>query len=226
MVIPINEILGTLALILGVTGCLLNNRKLRICFIVWLISNALNGIVHVRVDVWSLLVRDVVFSILVIEGYVKWGKGNKMKRIKLIQGQFAIVDYKNYKWLNQWKWFAHWDKTAKSFYAVRQDKRINGRQHPISMSREILGLKRGDKRQSDHINHKTLDNREANLRIVTNQQNHFNRKNPKGYCWHRRDKKYQASIGVNGKKIHLGLFDTTREARNSYLKAKEKYHKI
>lgn len=71
---PTNEILGTLALILGVTGCLLNNRKLRIFFIIWLISNVLNGIVHVRVDVWSLLIRDVVFSILVIEGWIRWGK--------------------------------------------------------------------------------------------------------------------------------------------------------
>lgn len=77
MTLPINEILGTIALILGVIGCLLNNRKLRICFIVWLISNVLNGIVHIRVDVWSLLIRDVVFSILVVEGWIRWGRKKK-----------------------------------------------------------------------------------------------------------------------------------------------------
>lgn len=77
--IPINEILGTLALILGVSGCLFNNRKLRICFVVWLISNALQAAIHIRLilggeDVLSLLARDIVFSILVIEGWVRWGK--------------------------------------------------------------------------------------------------------------------------------------------------------
>ena len=75
--IPLNEILGIGALILGVLGCLLNNRKLRICFVVWLISNTLNGIVHFRVDVWSLVIRDIVFSILVIDGWFRWGKKTK-----------------------------------------------------------------------------------------------------------------------------------------------------
>lgn len=75
--IPINEILGTLALILGVLGCLLNNRRLRICFIVWFISNVLNGIVHFRVDVWSLLTRDIVFSFLLLEGWIRWGRKRK-----------------------------------------------------------------------------------------------------------------------------------------------------
>lgn len=149
-----------------------------------------------------------------------------MKRIKLTQGQFAIVDDKLYDWLNQYKWYAWWNKDTQSYYAVRNSKREKGKQHKISMSRAILGLKRGDKRQADHRDYNTLDNRESNLRIVTHQQNQWNHKNPKGYYWSKRCRKYQAQIRVNGKRVFLGYFDTTIEAHNVYLEAKKLYHKI
>lgn len=144
-----------------------------------------------------------------------------MRRIKLTQGQFAIVDAKNYKWLSQYKWFVIWNKDTKSFYAARKSGN-----YTISMAREILGLKKGDKHQADHINHSTLDNQISNLRIVTCQQNDLNRKNTKGYYWNKRGKKYYARINVNGKVIHLGCFNTPEEAHSAYLKVKEKYHKI
>jgi len=150
----------------------------------------------------------------------------QMKQIKLTQNQFAIVDNKNYKWLNQWKWFALWAEGNKSFYAVRMSNRKNGKQYKISMAREILGLTYGDKRESDHRNHNTLDNRESNLRIVTHQQNLFNYKKTKGYCWNETAKKYHAYIGINNKMIYLGLFNTAKQAHNAYLEAKELYHKI
>lgn len=150
----------------------------------------------------------------------------KVKRISLTQGEVAIVDAENFDWLNQWKWYAWWNKDTQSYYAVRNSKGKDGKRYSIFMAREILGLKKGDKRQADHRNHNTLDNRKLNLRIVTNQQNHFNEKNPKGYSWHKNRKKYMARIAINGKSIYLGLFNTAKEARATYLKAKEKYHKI
>jgi len=97
-----------------------------------------------------------------------------MKQITLTQGQYAIVDDWNYEWLNQWKWCAGWAKNTKSYYAMRRAKGEFDRYYIIRMHREILGLKKGDRRQADHINHNTLDNRESNLRIVNNQQNCFN----------------------------------------------------
>jgi len=145
--------------------------------------------------------------------------------IPLTQGQFAIVDTDKYEWLMQWKWCAQWSNYTKSFYALR-GQRENGKHRLIYMAREILKLKYGDKRQSDHKNHNTLDNRRSNLRIVTHQQNHFNQKNTKGYCWHKASKKYQSYIGLNGKRIHLGCFRTTKEAHKSYLQAKKVYHNI
>lgn len=149
-----------------------------------------------------------------------------MRKILLTKNRYTIVDNKDYEYLTQWKWYAKWSKCTKSFYAVRHGKKKNNEQHFLYMAREILGLKYGDNRQADHINHNTLDNRNSNLRIVTLQQNHWNNKNPKGYYLHKASKKYLAHIGLNGKRIYLGLFRTTKEAHNAYLQAKEKYHRI
>lgn len=148
-----------------------------------------------------------------------------MGQIPLTQGQIAIVDNKDFEWLNRHKWYAEWNKCTKSYYAAR-GKVTNGKRYTISMAREILGLKRGDKRQADHINHVTLDNRRLNLRVVSSQQNHFNRKSPKGYYWNKPARKYLARIRLNGKFTHLGYFNTAEEARGAYLEAKEIYHKI
>jgi len=149
-----------------------------------------------------------------------------MKKIILTQGQFAIVDDKNYEWLSKYKWYAHWSPCIKSFYAVRNGKKVKGKQASIKMHREILGLKYGDKRQADHIDHNTLDNRESNLRIVTPQQNKCNRRNVKGFQFDNQANRYQAYITIDRKKKHLGMFATPEEAHNAYLKAKKKYHKI
>lgn len=149
-----------------------------------------------------------------------------MKQIPLTQSKFAIVDDGDFEWLNRWKWYALRDRHTKSYYAVRNSKRINGKQYRIFMAREILGLKYGNKRQSDHIDHSTLDNSRSNLRIVTHQKNQFNQKNTKGYYWHKAVRKYHAHIGLNGKRIYLGLFNTAEEARSAYLKAKKLYHRI
>jgi hypothetical protein len=78
----------------------------------------------------------------------------------------------------------------------------------------------------DHINGIRDDNRICNLRSVTRQENQFNMKNAKGYCWHKVAQKWKAQIQLNKKPIHLGLYNTEQEARDAYLQAKEKYHKI
>ena len=78
----------------------------------------------------------------------------------------------------------------------------------------------------DHINGDKLNNNLYNLRMVTHQQNHFNRTTAKGYTWNKRDKKWQAQIALNGKRKHLGYFDTEAEAREAYLKAKQIFHII
>jgi hypothetical protein len=80
--------------------------------------------------------------------------------------------------------------------------------------------------QIDHIDGNRENNKINNLRAVTNQQNSFNRKHIKGCSYHKRDKIWQSGIGINGKRIHLGTYNTEEEAHRSYLDAKKKYHLI
>ena len=109
-------------------------------------------------------------------------------------------------------------------YCVRNNCAKLGKQKLLRMHRVIVNPP--DDMQVDHINGNKLDNRRCNLRIVTQQQNQFNRTRAKGYCWHKRINKWQAKICINYKYIHLGYFDTEEQARLAYLQAKEKYHVI
>ena len=77
----------------------------------------------------------------------------------------------------------------------------------------------------DHIDRNKEDNRIENLRLVTRQENQFNR-NARGYSWCKQNKKWRALIYINGKKKHLGYFDYKTDARLAYVTAKKKYHII
>jgi len=68
------ELIGTVSMVLSIAGVILNNRRLRACFILWLLSNGLSLVIHAQMGVWSLTIRDGIFFILAIEGWFKWGK--------------------------------------------------------------------------------------------------------------------------------------------------------
>jgi len=74
--------------------------------------------------------------------------------------------------------------------------------------------------QVDHIDGDRLNNSRANLRMCTNQQNSNNmgpRKGRfKGVCWHKKAGKWVASITVDGKTRHLGLFVDIEDAAKAY----------
>ncbi len=79
--------------------------------------------------------------------------------------------------------------------------------------------------QIDHIDRNPSNNHISNLRVVTNQQNCFNR-TCKGYYWYAQRNKWRSIIVVNGKSKHLGLHNTEEEARKCYLENKKIYHNI
>ena len=73
------------------------------------------------------------------------------------------------------------------------------------------------KKMIDHINQDKTDNRIKNLREVKPIENMFNRKmynngKSKGVCFWKKRKKYQARLSINGKRTHLGFFNTETEA--------------
>lgn len=78
-------------------------------------------------------------------------------------GKFAIVDNNDFGWLDKANWWL-----SKDGYAYTTFERSN-----LMMHRMLLRVSRSE--QVDHINHDKLDNRRKNLRIVSSQQNNFNR---------------------------------------------------
>ena len=144
-----------------------------------------------------------------------------MKKIKLTQGQFALVDDWNYDWLNQFKWFAV--KGKYTYYAVRAI-RINGKRKTIWMHREIMKTPEG--MEVDHKDHNPLNCQEYNMRNCTHQQNLCNRQKYKGcsskfigVTWAKHANKWKVAIQFNRKQIHLGLFVSETEAAKAYNKA-------
>ncbi len=105
-------------------------------------------------------------------------------------------------------------------YVVRALQLPDGRWSARKLHRDLLGLKRGDRRQGDHRNHDLLDNRRSNLRIVTNAQNGQNRNGAyrgstsrhRGVCWAGREAKWRVTACVDGRRFHLGYFDDEQEA--------------
>lgn len=69
-----NDHLGLIATTLAVTGVLLNNGKNRWGFALWVISNLLCLRLHASAGLVSLAIRDIIFTVLAIEGFVRWSR--------------------------------------------------------------------------------------------------------------------------------------------------------
>lgn len=154
-------------------------------------------------------------------------------QIELTQGQITVVDDIDADLAN-FKWYARWSKSTRSYYARRNIrvglKRTAQHTHRVILSR-ILGRELLRSEQVDHINHDTLDNRRENLRLASFSQNAMNRnkqqRNTSGYkgvSWINRCNKWLARIKVNNKSIHLGYFDDPETAYEAYCKAADHYH--
>jgi hypothetical protein len=84
----------------------------------------------------------------------------------------------------------------------------------------------------DHIDGDILNNRWTNLRDVPTQLNCQNQRRAQrnnksgllGVTWSGQHGKWRARIHVDGKKRHLGLFQTKEEAHECYLEAKRLFH--
>lgn len=81
-------------------------------------------------------------------------------------------------------------------------------------------------KQVDHINGIRNDNRICNLRACNhaeNQRNVLRQKNNtsgfKGVSWHKGHRKWSAGICINGKRRHLGYFESREECHLEYVKA-------
>lgn len=144
-----------------------------------------------------------------------------MKKIKTSNGQYALVDNEDYDTTSRYKWHI----TAKGYVVTRPYD--NGKKLTILwMHRMINNTPKGF--VTDHVNHNKLDNRRSNLRTATDAQNMQNRSinanNKTGYkgVHLTPSGRYRSRIRHNKTGIHLGMFDTPRQAYLAYRrKAKE-----
>jgi hypothetical protein len=146
-----------------------------------------------------------------------------MKAIPLTQGFVARVDDADYQCVTAFKWRALVDRRRNKVYAVRKTRGPHSSRKSLYMHREILGVT-DPQVKVDHRNGDSLDNRRANLRKCVNGENVANSvkrrdgqsSKYKGVCWHKRDCKFQASIRVHGRTIHLGTFADEVQAAQAY----------
>ncbi len=136
------------------------------------------------------------------------------KRLIFPSGHYALVDDADYAHLRQFRWHR-----STNGYAMGSVKR-SGQRQKVYMHRYLMDAQPGD--IVDHIDGNKLNNTRANLRIVSNAQNQWNRRPQanatgyKGVTWHKRKQKYHARIQVNGQRYSLGYFDTARAAAEAY----------
>lgn len=136
--------------------------------------------------------------------------------ITLINGCKTLIDSKDYDRVSCYKWYLH-----KGGYAARSIKG-NGKTITVFLHHFITGV--DFKYVVDHINGNRLDNRKSNLRVVTAQQNSFNRarnKNKissiyKGVFWSKEKLMWFSLIKLNGESNHLGYFKSEIDAACAY----------
>jgi hypothetical protein len=148
-----------------------------------------------------------------------------MRRIKLTQGYFALVDDEDYqRVMAAGPWYI-WRDT-RNIYAVRsrKDKPL------LRLHAFILGVQDNLTVHPDHINHNGLDCRKKNLRLATVSQNAANRRigsnNTSGYkgVSEKKDVKRTKHWRANAGGINLGCFATAKQAALAYdAKVRELY---
>lgn len=125
---------------------------------------------------------------------------------------YADVWHDDYDRLNQWLW-----RVNPQGYVLRYTKG----EGTVRMSREIMGLGRGDPREVDHIDRNPLNNCRSNLRITTHAQNQQNRSAEgnrgarskfRGVSYDKRTNRWTANVVINRQNHWLGRHDTEEEA--------------
>lgn len=108
--------------------------------------------------------------------------------------------------------------------------KIRGRYHSLHRVAWAINYGVWPSGQIDHRNGDGLDNRLENLRDATHTQNQRNQRIHKknttgvrGVSPYRRTGQFQALILFNGKRLHLGCFDTVEAAASARAAAEAKY---
>lgn len=143
-----------------------------------------------------------------------------------------LFDLEDYEKIKDYCWniINHHTEGRKDYKNVHSMTYNCEKREHLFMHRFILGIT-DPEIKVDHINRNPLDNRKANLRICTVQQNNCNIE-PKSHeykgitVYKRKDgsERWVAQIQIDHVKHMLGSFDTKEQAALAYNVAAKKYH--
>lgn len=154
-------------------------------------------------------------------------------RVILQDGSGSLIDKEDWLRVSKHLWFVR-----KTTYPNGRIKKVvttnicKGRkQTNLILARNIMGAT-DHSTVVDHINHDTLDNRKANLRIASVQQNNCNLNNGRrwksdtvsGVSFDKKSGKYTVRISIAGKETYFGRFWNKAEAEALAIKLKNKYY--
>jgi hypothetical protein len=136
-------------------------------------------------------------------------------------GRVALIDDEDFELVSQYRWRARERDNANGRidgpYAIAS-ARSGGRKSSVFMHKLITGWP-----MTDHANGDGLDNRRSNLRPATPAQNNYNQRphrgkssRYKGVTWHKKCRKWQASIKIGDRNQYLGLFVSEEDAAAAY----------
>lgn len=142
--------------------------------------------------------------------------------VPLQDGQVALIDAEDYPLVRPYAW-----QHNRSGYATTIHVHC-GLRSTYRMHRLVMLLGADDPREPDHINHDALDNRKANLRPATRQQNACNQRlsaasttGIKGV--HRYGKKWRGLVALN-RRQYARIFDTAAEAEAWVIEKRKELH--
>lgn len=162
---------------------------------------------------------------LIVPRQIETPIGPSIAYVPLTQGLYALIDREDAERVGKYAWHAAFNRTSGHFYARR---RLGNARMPLHDA--ILGKKEGF--TVDHVSSEnTLDNRKANLRYATRNQQASNRaariekvSGYRGVHWEPKKKLFRVIIGFNGKQIRGGRYKSAIAAALRYDKIAKEFH--
>ena len=159
-------------------------------------------------DYKEYMVYDNIIRVFEDNTIKKWGKKSRFSKVEWLDVGFYITQQPTN--IYYWTHLKNKEGIKRKFYKHRL---IYKAYHPeFDLLNKALII--------DHISHTKAGDNIQNLRLVTQQQNVWNRQRPcKGYSKNKIQGTYQARITENKKRKSLGYYKTEEEAAEAYKEA-------
>ena len=144
----------------------------------------------------------------------------------MIDGLSVYFDDADAELIGRHKWYLIRPRRNRTYFAVTSITGPNGIKETIYMHRLIMGLWRGDRLHTDHIDKNGLNNYRSNLRVVTPSDNNGNQRKRSDAKWSQYKgvsflkqpgllRPWVAQVKYHGKK-NTKYYRTELEAARSY----------